>query len=166
MHILRKLFLPSSANLLRLLIVAIFLFGLMPVPALATENGTIAGQVTDSSTSNAISGVSIYVFAGGSPSPDWSGNTDSNGDYSIPVPEEAGYQVTARKVGYIVETVTGKDVTVSCFYPESSGYFRDILSITVQIHEQGYNQESNSSLIFHINLFFRDHGILKVHRKG
>lgn len=57
-----KVFLPSLGHFFRALVVAIFLIGMLPVPALAADNGLLAGQVTDN-TSTPISGVTILVFS-------------------------------------------------------------------------------------------------------
>ncbi len=74
----RKSSLSPFNQILCLLITAIFLIGLLPVPALAQTNGTIAGQVTDNSTSNTISGAMILVYESGAPAPTWTSNTGAS----------------------------------------------------------------------------------------
>jgi hypothetical protein len=108
-----KFNLSPSGILLRLLIAAVFLFGFMPAPALAVENGTISGQVTDSTSSNPISGATILVFASGSQTPGWNGNSDAGGNYSIEVPEGSNYQLSAIKEGYITGNSGSQDVTAN-----------------------------------------------------
>ena len=113
MFMVGKYSLSSFNILLRLLIAAVFLIGLLPVPALAAENGTIAGMVTNSSTGNPISGIAISVFTSGSQQPSWAGNTDGTGNYSLSIPPGSGYEVEARQSGYITQRQTGNDVSAN-----------------------------------------------------
>ncbi len=108
----RKLFLPSLHYIFRTLVVAIFLIGMLPVPALAVDNGILAGQVTNN-TSSPISGVTILVFAAGSPTPGWSANTSGTGNYSIVVPVGNNYMLSAMKADYVTTNITGRNVTVN-----------------------------------------------------
>jgi len=107
----RKASLSSFNRTLCLLITAIFLIGLLPVPALAQANGTIAGQVTDNSTGNPIAGATICVLETEDTPPSWSSNTDASGNYTVSVPEGTGYLVGAIKEGYASRQVTGQSVT-------------------------------------------------------
>jgi len=111
MFMSRKLPVSAFSLLFRVLVIAIFLIGLLPIPALATVNGTVAGQVTDSSTSNPVSSVSISVFASGSQTPSWFGNSDSSGNYTIEVPAGNNYLISAFKEGYVTGHISGKNVT-------------------------------------------------------
>ena len=97
-----KLSHSSLGLLFRISIVIIFLFGLLPVPALAQGNGTIAGRVTDNTTGNPIDGASIGVLETYDAPPSWSGNTDASGNYTVSVPEGTGYLVSAIKEGYVI----------------------------------------------------------------
>ena len=108
-----KFSLSSFNQLFRLLIAAIFLIGILPVPALASTNGTIAGQVTDNTTGNPIPDATIGILEVPDDPPSWSGNTDVDGNYSIPVPEGTGYIVAASKSGYVPSQVTGQSVTAN-----------------------------------------------------
>jgi hypothetical protein len=107
-----KVFFPSLGHFFRALVVAIFLIGMLPVPALAADNGILAGQVTDN-TSAPISGVTILVFTANSTMPDWSGNTSGSGNYSIVVPVGNNYMLSAVKAGYVTTNITGRNVTVN-----------------------------------------------------
>jgi len=111
MSTLRKLSISSFSLPFRILIMAIFLFALLPVPAQAAANGTFAGQVTDSSTSNPVSGATITVRASGSQIPGWFGNSDGSGNYTIDVLEGNNYQLAAFKEGYITGQSGGQNVT-------------------------------------------------------
>jgi len=108
-----KLSLSSFSLIFRLSIVAIFLIGILPVPALAQTDGTIAGQVTDNTTGNPIPGATIPVFASGSQVPAWNGNTNADGNYSIAIPAGTGYRVSAIKGGYVSRQVTDQSVTAN-----------------------------------------------------
>jgi hypothetical protein len=103
----------SFNRVFRILIAAVFLFGILPVPVLAVDNGTFAGQVTDNSTTNPISGATILVTASGSQIPGWNGNTDQSGNYTIQVPADTGYQLSAYKEGYVTGNIGGQDVTAN-----------------------------------------------------
>jgi uncharacterized membrane protein len=108
-----KFYLSSFNLIFRFLIAVIFLIGLMPAPVLAQENGTIAGQVTDNTTSVPIVGATIGVLEAADAPPSWYGNTDTDGNYSISVPEGTGYLVAAGMSGYVSEQVTGQSVTAN-----------------------------------------------------
>jgi hypothetical protein len=49
-----KVTLSSLGLLLRISIAVIFLLGVLPIPVMAIDNGTVTGQVTDNSTGNPI----------------------------------------------------------------------------------------------------------------
>ena len=69
-----KVFLSSFNHFLRAFVVAIFLIGMLPIPALAADNGMLAGQVTDN-TSAPISGATILVYSANATMPGWSALT-------------------------------------------------------------------------------------------
>lgn len=81
----------------RILIAAIFLSGLLPMPAIAQTNGNIAGTVTDNITSNPIQDALVLIFESGAQQPSWTVNTSASGNYTISVPEDTGYSIAARK---------------------------------------------------------------------
>ena len=98
---------------LRFLIVSIFLIGILPVPAFAQSNGTIAGQVSDNSTGNPIYDALVLVTESGSQIPVWNASTDTSGNYSISAVPGTGYQVAAYKDGYITGQSSGINVSAN-----------------------------------------------------
>lgn len=102
---------------LRILIATIFLLGLLPVPAMAQTNGTIAGTVTDNTTGSPISGTLMLIFESSAQQPSWTVNTDGSGAYDISIPEGAGYKVAARKVGYVTQRRLDQNVTANATTP-------------------------------------------------
>ena len=78
--------------------------GAAPPPPVAT--GTIAGKVTESDGSTAISGASVVVEG-----TSLSATTDSNGDYSIGNVPEGTNAVTGSADGFVNEPKTGIGVT-------------------------------------------------------
>jgi uncharacterized membrane protein len=107
-----KLSRPSLNRFLCILVVTFFLIGLLPVPALAEGNGTIAGQVTDNTTA-AISDALILVFPQGSEQSIGNATTDVSGNYSLSVVEGNNYQLSAMKEGYITGHIDGQNVTAN-----------------------------------------------------
>ena len=102
-----NLFLSSFGQFLRVLVTAIFLLGLLPVPALAAGNGTIAGQVIDNSSSP-IQDASVRAYLPASPDTFYSSlPTDISGNYSLTVPPGSGYTVEASKQGLTSANQTG-----------------------------------------------------------
>jgi len=108
-----KLSSSSFNRVFHLLIAAIFLIALLPVPALAQTDGTIAGQVTDNTTGNPINGTTICVLESLYAPISWEGNTNASGNYTVSVPEGTGYVVGAVSYGYVTEVVTGQSVTAN-----------------------------------------------------
>jgi len=108
-----KLSSSSFNRVFHLLIAAIFLIALLPVPALAQTDGTIAGQVTDDTTSNPIDNATICVLESLYAPIFREGNTNASGNYTIDVPEGTGYVVSAVSYGYVTELVTGQSVTAN-----------------------------------------------------
>ena len=108
-----KFSLSPFSRVFHFLIVAIFLLGILPVPALAQANGTIAGQVTDNSTGNPVPSALVLISESGSQPPTWNGSTDTSGNYSIPTAEGSNYQVAAYKEGYITGQIGGQNVTAN-----------------------------------------------------
>ena len=107
----RRISLSPFKNLLCFLVTAVFLVGLLPVPAIAQANGSIAGVVSDNITENPISNALILIFEPGAQQPTWTVNTDGSGTYNISIPVNTGYRVTARKVGYLTEINPDRSVT-------------------------------------------------------
>ncbi|MCK4274651.1 MAG: carboxypeptidase regulatory-like domain-containing protein, partial [Dehalococcoidales bacterium] len=112
-----KFSLSLSSLLLRVSIIAIFLLGLLPIPALAAGNGTFAGQVTDNATGNPIAGATIGILESVDAPPSWEVNTGGDGNYSVSVPEGTGYAVGAVSHGYVSEVVTGQSITANVTTP-------------------------------------------------
>ncbi len=107
----RKPFSLALNLLLRVLVVAIFVAGILPIPALADATGTIAGHISDNSTGNPAPNSTVYVFTSGSSPPITYINTDQNGDYSVNVSAGYDYEVEARSPGLVSQRVTGQTVT-------------------------------------------------------
>ncbi len=80
---------------------------------MAQAPGSIAGIVSDNTTSNPISNALIFIFEPEAQQPTWTTNTDGSGAYDIPIPVGTGYRVSARKTGFLTQTVPDKDVTES-----------------------------------------------------
>ena len=98
---------------LRILIATIFLLGLLPIPAMAQANGSIAGAVTDNSTGNPISDALMLIFESSAQQPTWTANTDNTGAFNISIPEGTGYKVAARKAGYVTQRRLDQNVTAN-----------------------------------------------------
>src|SRR4030067_243960 len=95
-----------------IMVTAVFLSGLLPLPALAQNDGTLAGQVTDNAT-NPVAGATVLVFASGAPPPGWNASTNASGGYNVTVPEGNDYRLSAVKAGFITGHAPGQNVTAN-----------------------------------------------------
>lgn len=77
-------------------------------PEIIPAVGTIAGTVKDASTQQNLQGVLVEALQ--SAQVKGSGNTDENGNYSIPNLPAGSYDIRASKTGYEIQTQTGKNV--------------------------------------------------------
>ncbi|HJX13165.1 MAG TPA: carboxypeptidase regulatory-like domain-containing protein, partial [Dehalococcoidales bacterium] len=107
-----KFSVSSLSFIFRIMVTAVFLFGLLPLPALAQNDGTLAGQVTDNAT-NPVAGATVLVFASGSPTPGWNASTNASGGYNVTVPEGNDYRLSAVKAGFITGHAPGQNVTAN-----------------------------------------------------
>ena len=80
MSIKRKSALSLIARQLHILIIAIFLIGLLPLPAMAAD-GTVTGQVTDNATGNPIQNTDVLFYESGAPDYFSISSTDNTGQY-------------------------------------------------------------------------------------
>jgi subtilisin family serine protease len=95
------------------------------------NTGTLNGTVTDSVTTQAISGASITTANGPF---DYSTTTDANGNYTIDVCE-GSYDVTASASGYTSQTVTGIAVTAGNTTTQNF----QLVPVSACIYEQDFN---------------------------
>ncbi len=113
MFISRKLSVPVFSSLLHILVIAIFLIGLLPIPVLAAESGTVTGQVTDNATGNPIANAHVLLFEEGVQEYSHITNTDASGMYTIYPDVGTGYEVVAEKTTYFTQRVTGISVATT-----------------------------------------------------
>jgi subtilisin family serine protease len=95
------------------------------------NTGTLSGTVTDSVSTQPISGASITTANGPF---DYSTTTDSNGNYSMDVCEGT-YDVTASASGYTDQTVTGIAVTAG----NTTTQDFQLVPLSTCIYEQDFN---------------------------
>ena len=92
MSVKRKSALSLIARQFHILIIAIFLIGLLPLPALAAD-GTVTGQVTDNATGDPIENADVLFYESGVQDYFWTESTDNVGQYSAAIPEGTGYEI-------------------------------------------------------------------------
>ncbi len=86
------------ARQFHVLIIAIFLIGLLPLPAMAAD-GTVTGQVTDNTTGNPIENADVLFYESGAPDYFSITSTDNAGQYIDDIPEGVNYEIEVIKTG-------------------------------------------------------------------
>ncbi len=121
-----------------------------------SETGTVSGAVIDSTDYSAVSAVTVTVYSGTTVVK--SASTDSDGEYSISVPEESDYTVEFTKTGYIDAEYYDVAVTVdettylaTILYVSSSYSGTGIISGTITNAFDG-NGVSSATINFYSGL--------------